>query len=165
MIDTHGYIFRNTDDESNENEDGMPKSKNKRRKTNYDTPTYRWLRARYMENEIVKDIRKYKKKVPVEVPLLKKWVDFIHPLVANKPVTDLKRNHLSENYDTVALKDIAALLGRRENWVRDCYQVGNILENINLEKHDDLRKMLSGEKTDFRYGVSSFLTYLKTLKD
>ena len=118
---------------------------------------------RYSDNDIVKEIRKSKKQVSLHVPTLKKWVDFIYPLVANRPVTDLKRNHLSENYDVVALKDIAFLVGRRENWVRDCFQVGKLLKDIDLDRHSELRDMLSGRKTDFKYGVSSFLTYLKRL--
>ena len=76
-------------------------------------------------------------------------MDFIHPLVAEKPETNVKRNPSSKKFETVGLRDICTLVKRREEWVKDCFKAGELLNRLDLDQHKVLRKMLKGKKNDY----------------
>ena len=105
-----------------------------------------------------------KQKQPSTIKKFKEYMDFIYPLVKELPVTDIRRNSVSDRYERVTKKDIYALVNRGKSWVDKGCEAMSILEKLDLNSPQckRLKKLITGEINEV-YGMVGFVDLLNTI--
>ena len=141
-----------------------PKKTTKKPKPN--TPTYLWLEKTYGDHPTVKELNdtSLKQKQAATVKKLKEWMDFIYPLYTELPITDYRKNSISDRYEKVTKAEVCALVNRGKSWVDAACYAMQLLQKLDLnsERCHRLKQMIDGEIEEV-YGIQQFVKFLQSI--
>jgi hypothetical protein len=124
-----------------------------------------WLEDLYEDDSTISAIRNSTPKEAVTVSMLRDQILKVEELVqAHHKQFPTPRNALQDEFyfKRVTMEHLASLLKRGTNWMRQCVSAAQLMKTKG-QVNATVKKYLTTDDDTTKFGVTSFLNYLKTL--